>query len=117
MVPPSAMESGGSSAMASRMRVVTSDRKSTRLNSSHLVISYAVFCFGTDEHTALLYLYYNVLSWRVPVAGARYSIERKARTHDPPLFSGAVLLSLCFFFNHKAPAQPPPSSPTPPPPA
>src|ERR1039457_4343000 len=46
MVPPSAMESGGSSAMASRMRVVTSDRKSTRLNSSHLVISYAVFCFG-----------------------------------------------------------------------
>src|SRR5688500_19164007 len=25
-------------------RVVTKDRKSTRLNSSHLVISYAVFC-------------------------------------------------------------------------
>src|ERR1039457_7141264 len=48
MVPPSAMESGGSSAMASRMRVVTSDRKSTRLNSSHLVISYAVFCFGKN---------------------------------------------------------------------
>src|SRR5947199_7808133 len=27
-----------------RGRVVTSDRKSTRLNSSHLGISYAVFC-------------------------------------------------------------------------
>src|SRR5256885_12964194 len=27
-----------------RPRVVTGDRKSTRLNSSHLVISYAVFC-------------------------------------------------------------------------
>src|SRR5256885_9507906 len=27
-----------------RVRVVEEDRKSTRLNSSHLVISYAVFC-------------------------------------------------------------------------
>src|SRR5256885_12058477 len=27
-----------------KFRVYTSDRKSTRLNSSHLVISYAVFC-------------------------------------------------------------------------
>src|SRR2546426_8832382 len=32
-------------ALAERVRgVVTIDRKSTRLNSSHLVISYAVFC-------------------------------------------------------------------------
>src|SRR5205807_10648612 len=29
---------------AARARSVTPDRKSTRLNSSHLVISYAVFC-------------------------------------------------------------------------
>src|SRR5256885_5075622 len=28
----------------SKRRAVASDRKSTRLNSSHLVISYAVFC-------------------------------------------------------------------------
>src|SRR5256885_10765121 len=27
------------------------DRKSTRLNSSHLVISYAVFCLKTKTHT------------------------------------------------------------------
>src|ERR1039457_1923293 len=26
------------------------DRKSTRLNSSHLVISYAVFCLKKDDH-------------------------------------------------------------------
>src|SRR3989454_9132239 len=38
------------------------DRKSTRLNSSHLVISYAVFCLkkkknkNTDEHTEQLYV-------------------------------------------------------------
>src|SRR5688500_19920742 len=34
------------------------DRKSTRLNSSHLVISYAVFCLKkkkTKQHNALIY--------------------------------------------------------------
>src|SRR5256885_7319788 len=29
------------------------DRKSTRLNSSHLVISYAVFCLKKKKHTLL----------------------------------------------------------------
>src|SRR5256885_12263130 len=29
----------------------TSDRKSTRLNSSHLVISYAVFCLKQKKHS------------------------------------------------------------------
>src|ERR1039457_71418 len=29
---------------------LTADRKSTRLNSSHLVISYAVFCLKKKEH-------------------------------------------------------------------
>src|SRR2546422_6222004 len=32
--------------------VVTSDRKSTRLNSSHGYISYAVFCLKKKKHTA-----------------------------------------------------------------
>src|SRR5258705_10114730 len=31
---------------------VTGDRKSTRLNSSHLGISYAVFCLKKKKHTA-----------------------------------------------------------------
>src|SRR5258705_12732769 len=30
------------------------DRKSTRLNSSHLGISYAVFCLRKEEHTSEL---------------------------------------------------------------
>src|SRR5260221_10603090 len=30
------------------------DRKSTRLNSSHTVISYAVFCLRTKKHTSEL---------------------------------------------------------------
>src|SRR5256885_16878378 len=32
---------------------LASDRKSTRLNSSHLVISYAVFCLKQTKHTLL----------------------------------------------------------------
>src|SRR5258708_26669959 len=31
------------------------DRKSTRLNSSHQIISYAVFCLKTKEHTSDLH--------------------------------------------------------------
>src|SRR2546426_7597900 len=31
-------------------KVVEGDRKSTRLNSSHLVISYAVFCLKKKKH-------------------------------------------------------------------
>src|SRR5256885_10266623 len=38
-------------AMGQRLVVPLLDRKSTRLNSSHLVISYAVFCLKT-KHTA-----------------------------------------------------------------
>src|SRR5688500_19127765 len=33
------------------LRVVNTDRKSTRLNSSHLVNSYAVFCLKKKTHT------------------------------------------------------------------
>src|SRR5258705_6283443 len=34
-------------------RVLSRDRKSTRLNSSHLGISYAVFCLEKKKHTFL----------------------------------------------------------------
>src|SRR5256885_12091265 len=43
--PPSAMEiAGGSGTIRAKHDGGAGDRKSTRLNSSHLVISYAVFC-------------------------------------------------------------------------
>src|SRR5256885_11638854 len=35
----------------SRLVFITADRKSTRLNSSHLVISYAVFCLKKKKKT------------------------------------------------------------------
>src|SRR5256885_1757543 len=44
-----AMHSGNR--IAGRLRISTTDRKSTRLNSSHLVISYAVFCLKKKNDT------------------------------------------------------------------
>src|SRR3954463_14206508 len=45
-----------------------SDRKSTRLNSSHTIISYAVFCLkkksGSEEHTSELQSHDNIV-WRL----------------------------------------------------
>src|SRR5256885_8316852 len=38
--------------------VVKKDRKSTRLNSSHLVISYAVFCLKKKKTTSITFTYY-----------------------------------------------------------
>src|SRR5256885_8265700 len=37
-----------------RLSLVATDRKSTRLNSSHLVISYAVFCLKKKTFSATL---------------------------------------------------------------
>src|SRR5205807_4814767 len=42
--------SGASTTMMSATCSKPSDRKSTRLNSSHLVISYAVFCLKKKKH-------------------------------------------------------------------
>src|SRR2546426_4309992 len=44
MGPPASRDSRGAPAAGSSRRRGPGDRKSTRLNSSHLVISYAVFC-------------------------------------------------------------------------
>src|SRR2546426_3007716 len=46
--------SGSAARTRSGRRGTCRDRKSTRLNSSHLVISYAVFCLKTEEHTSEL---------------------------------------------------------------
>src|SRR5258708_19923342 len=37
------------------MRYLALDRKSTRLNSSHQIISYAVFCLKKQKHSTLLH--------------------------------------------------------------
>src|SRR2546426_5541736 len=40
-------------ALRRRRSLLSRDRKSTRLNSSHLVISYAVFCLKKKKESAL----------------------------------------------------------------
>src|SRR5256885_3221764 len=47
---PSTRLPGSRSSGGSRVMVRILDRKSTRLNSSHLVISYAVFCLKKKKH-------------------------------------------------------------------
>src|SRR5258708_10118145 len=42
---------------ARRRAEIAKDRKSTRLNSSHQIISYAVFCLKKKKQTNILHLY------------------------------------------------------------
>src|ERR1039457_6441350 len=76
------------------------DRKSTRLNSSHLVISYAVFCLKKE---ALL-------------GGRRWAVSLLSRIllHDVrccvslrvlPLLAPSLFLSLFFFFLRSRPPR------------
>src|SRR5256885_6075975 len=56
----------------------TRDRKSTRLNSSHLVISYAVFCLKKKKRAACPYATRAALSDTTPRTPAQF---RLAHTH------------------------------------
>src|SRR2546426_659840 len=47
----------GRNTFTRRSVVVCQDRKSTRLNSSHLVISYAVFCLKKKKHNPKTHLH------------------------------------------------------------
>src|SRR2546430_8846105 len=42
---------------------VSTDRKSTRLNSSHSQISYAVFCLKKKKHTGMSTIFSQYLAW------------------------------------------------------
>src|SRR2546426_2129865 len=50
MAPPPAQNPQLLTSCEYASRVIQSDRKSTRLNSSHLVISYAVFCLKKKKN-------------------------------------------------------------------
>src|SRR2546426_7115614 len=43
----------------------TLDRKSTRLNSSHLVISYAVFCLKKKKKKKLIIICFSLLKYQM----------------------------------------------------
>src|SRR5258708_17849052 len=50
--------------------VASADRKSTRLNSSHQIISYAVFCLKKKKHHTL----HDVLANRTSAASVSYPL-------------------------------------------
>src|ERR1022692_1937523 len=72
------------------------DRKSTRLNSSHLVISYAVFCLKKKTHVGEQLI-------PVPIPVAFIDVRRAARPRlGKRSDSGAWLGQLLFFFKDTA---------------
>src|SRR5256885_9827578 len=71
---------------------IPSDRKSTRLNSSHLVISYAVFCLKKKKY---------ILNVSVAVVRAGRSEMERVSPHDE---SGA-LASVCLYVRPRRPAS------------
>src|SRR5256885_7028832 len=52
------VEAAGSCPDAPELLNALGDRKSTRLNSSHLVISYAVFCLKKKKQIDEIYMFY-----------------------------------------------------------
>src|ERR1039458_9490389 len=88
-----------------------SDRKSTRLNSSHLGISYAVFCL--KKKTALARHPRSVARLR-PVCLPRRNSGRATQTHDPRSSeqkNETSCANICFFFNGTGPPGILPPSP------
>src|SRR5256885_6925674 len=78
------------------------DRKSTRLNSSHLVISYAVFCLKKKTHT------------QHPLENAPRSPQHAARVRPPPTLTES--LDTCrdpYSFPADHPRPPSPRAPRP----
>src|SRR6516225_7873480 len=72
------------------------DRKSTRLNSSHMSISYAVFCLKKKNDAAGLLLLYHPVDVR-EARGHRESSEELGRGDMPVYVDGHD-----FFFNDSA---------------
>src|SRR5256885_7381073 len=60
------------SSMISHSDLFLSDRKSTRLNSSHLVISYAVFCLKKKNITVFFSFIIHVSHTNLPSANIQF---------------------------------------------
>src|SRR5256885_12946147 len=65
-----------------RARILNRDRKSTRLNSSHLVISYAVFCLKKKKNSSTIPLDHNTN--RTPLSSPPLGSARPHTTNSTP---------------------------------
>src|ERR1017187_886293 len=109
-------ESPGAGGRTRPARLAKPDRKSTRLNSSHRCISYAVFCLKKKKESTV-----RTRDWS---ARARNPLRVRERHGSSPCarlppgrepataFVPASLLHPFFFFNDRAPPE---FSPLPPP--
>src|ERR1039457_1699454 len=95
--------------------VVVSDRKSTRLNSSHLVISYAVFCLKKKEVVRAMYVPPPATARACPTAQSLAGVGRDVLSVEA---AREVVLKVCgvmcvvvFFFNNAGPTEIYPLSP------
>src|SRR3954464_12861680 len=93
-----------------------SDRKSTRLNSSHTIISYAVFCLKKKKHIRAPPRAYTRRparphTRRRPCPGAAH--RTRAVRQGPHSCAASSFCFVFFFFKDRAPPE---ISPLPPPP-
>src|SRR5260221_6174364 len=73
------------------MMAKMSDRKSTRLNSSHTVISYAVFCLKKKKHTSALQSQSDIACRLMHVnitEGLDATRQQRQTTHRHGIFEG-----------------------------
>src|ERR1035438_3225745 len=92
-----------------------SDRKSTRLNSSHLGISYAVFCLKKKMSSSLVACRFSVrfahADYR-PVVSTRRGVSTGASRQVGGVLCVALWCSFFFFFKEPGPPGIFPFSPT-----
>src|ERR1039457_3591441 len=95
------------------------DRKSTRLNSSHLVISYAVFCLKKKTRFPLLGqpagLQQNTRTRPDNGAARRECLVGPGAPHAVTPGTPCPTISFFFFFKGGRPPHSPPPPPPPPP--
>src|ERR1039458_2033022 len=84
------------------------DRKSTRLNSSHLGISYAVFCLkkATNQKAVRAFVAADGIEHFYAMGRSEILDAVSASRTDDPCLSYLLLCSLLFFFFLKGPGPP-----------
>src|ERR1022692_3551516 len=76
-----------------------SDRKSTRLNSSHLVISYAVFCLKKKNKKTVVQVWVRSNGlFRVAVSAPSSPWAACARPNEKTLILPSLVIRFFFFF-------------------
>src|SRR2546430_6545059 len=75
MVPVSTIPGRGSASHSGSRSAASADRKSTRLNSSHSQISYAVFCLKKKKRRETPYRFAGVQTENKQICKAREKLE------------------------------------------